>query len=123
MKKVILLFIALWGVISGGINAQSSLPRIMIEMTGELSNEKRVSAVFTLEQTDEATGSTTTETYNCLVKYGGESSRLTTRSHLTFNSLTKAVRSCTLICWDSARIAASGYSMLGLETVHACATA
>ena len=74
MKKIILLFIALWGVISGGINAQSSLPRIMIEVTGELSNEKRVSAVFTLEQTDEATGSTTTETYNCLVKYGGESS-------------------------------------------------
>ena len=69
MKKVILLFIALWGVISGGINAQSSLPRIMIEVTGELSNEKRVSAVFTLEQTDEATGSTTTETYNCLVNY------------------------------------------------------
>lgn len=62
MKKVILLFIALWGVISGGINAQSSLPRIMIEVTGELSNEKRVSAVFTLEQTDEATGSTTTIT-------------------------------------------------------------
>ena len=62
MNKVTLLFIALWGVISGGINAQSSLPRIMIEVTGELSNEKRVSAVFTLEQTDEATGSTTTTT-------------------------------------------------------------
>jgi hypothetical protein len=74
MKKVTLLFIALWGVLSEGIYAQSSLPRIMLEVTGELSNDKRISAVFTLEQTDEATGSTTTETYNCLVKYGGESS-------------------------------------------------
>ena len=63
MKKVTLLFIALWGVLSGGIYAQSSLPRIMLKVTGELSNDKRVSAVFTLEQTDEATGSTTTETY------------------------------------------------------------
>ena len=29
MKKVILLFIALWGVISGGINAQSSIAAVM----------------------------------------------------------------------------------------------
>ena len=29
MNKVTLLFIALWGVISGGINAQSSIAAVM----------------------------------------------------------------------------------------------
>ncbi len=74
MKKVTLLIIAFWAVVSVGIHAQPTLPRIMFDATEELGNDHKVKAVFTLEQTDEATGSTTTETHNCLLNYGGESS-------------------------------------------------
>lgn len=36
MKKVTILLIAFWGVISAGVSAQSTLPRIMLDATEEL---------------------------------------------------------------------------------------
>lgn len=74
MKKLTILSMAFWGVISAGVSAQTTLPRIMLDVTEELGKGKKVNAVFTLEQTDAATGSITTETHKCLLSYGGESS-------------------------------------------------
>lgn len=74
MKKVALLLLSLWGVVALGRGAQTSLPRITLEVAEEVSHEHKVSATFTLEQTDEATGSVMTETHKCRVSYSGESS-------------------------------------------------
>jgi len=72
-QKLIAIFTILC-VVAVGSRAQSSLPRVTIEVAEEVSHDQKVSAVFTLEQTNEATGSVTTETHNCRVSYGSESS-------------------------------------------------
>lgn len=74
MKKVVFILLALWGVVTLGSRAQTSLPRVMLEVVEEVSHDHKVNATFTLKQSNEAIGSVTTETYNCLVSFSGESS-------------------------------------------------
>ena len=74
MKMVAFILLALWGVVALGSRAQTSLPHVMLEVAEEVSHDRKVSATFTLEQTDEATGSETTEIHKCRVSYSGESS-------------------------------------------------
>ena len=74
MKKVVFILLALWGVVTLGSRAQTSLPRVMLEVGEEVSHDHKVNATFTLKQSNEAIGSVTTETYNCLVSFSGESS-------------------------------------------------